>query len=251
MLKADGRTSLFLLMILMRVGGVPSCQQTEYEVRGGCCPMCPAGSRVQRDCTELTTTSCVPCAEGTYNEKSNGLKYCKHCSSCYSASGLKVKLDCTLTSDSVCEPQDGFFCYDWSSKSCVAAQKHSSCGAGQFISQRGTASTDTQCSDCSTGTFADGTGTSCQPHRQCEAENLQLIEAGTSSADARCGEQRHNVTGIVIAVLVTVLLVTAGAGLWFWRRKIFGEKLNCLKKRVSGSIFLFGVTVFSDQPVNV
>ncbi|KAF6723612.1 Tumor necrosis factor receptor superfamily member 14 [Oryzias melastigma] len=104
--------------------------------------------------------------EGTYNEKYNGVRNCAHCSLCHPGSGLKVKLECTLTSDSVCEPQDGFFCLDWSSKSCGAAQKHSSCKGGQYISQRGTASTDTECSDCSTGTFSDGTGTSCQPHTQ-------------------------------------------------------------------------------------
>ncbi|KAF6723599.1 Tumor necrosis factor receptor superfamily member 14 [Oryzias melastigma] len=166
MLKADRRTSLFLLMMLMRIYGVPLCRPTEYEINGECCPMCPPGSRVQRDCTEFTSTSCVPCVEGTYNEKSNGRKYCTPCTLCDPGSGLKVKLECTLTSDSVCEPQDGFFCLDWSSKSCGAAQKHSSCKGGQYISQRGTASTDTECSDCSTGTFSDGTGTSCQPHTQ-------------------------------------------------------------------------------------
>uniref|UniRef100_A0A3B3C200 TNFR-Cys domain-containing protein n=1 Tax=Oryzias melastigma TaxID=30732 RepID=A0A3B3C200_ORYME len=215
------------LVMLMRVCRVLSCQQTEYEISGRCCSMCPPGEfRVHDYCTEFTTTSCVPCVEGTYNEKYNGVRNCAHCSLCHPGSGLKVKLECTLTSDSVCEPQDGFFCLDWSSKSCGAAQKHSSCEGGQYISQRGTASTDTECSDCSTGTFSDGTGMSCQPHTQCEAENLQLIEAGTSSADARCGEQRQNVSGIVIGVLVpVVLIVGAAAGLWFWRRKI-----KCLKK---------------------
>uniref|UniRef100_A0A3B3C4G3 TNFR-Cys domain-containing protein n=1 Tax=Oryzias melastigma TaxID=30732 RepID=A0A3B3C4G3_ORYME len=195
--------------MLMRVCRVLSCQQTEYEISGRCCSMCPPGEfRVHDYCTEFTTTSCVPCVEGTYNEKYNGVRNCAHCSLC---SGLKVKLECTLTSDSVCEPQDGFFCLDWSSKSCGAAQKHSSCEGGQYISQRGTASTDTECSDCSTGTFSDGTGMSCQPHTQCEAENLQLIEAGTSSADARCGEQRQNVSGIVIGVLVPVVLIVGAA----------------------------------------
>uniref|UniRef100_A0A8C7WLR4 Si:dkey-23c22.5 n=1 Tax=Oryzias sinensis TaxID=183150 RepID=A0A8C7WLR4_9TELE len=215
-------------MMLMRVSRVLSCHQTEYEISGECCPMCPPGSRVQRHCTEFRSTSCMPCSEGTYNEKSNGLQYCTPCSLCDSVSGLTVKLGCTLTSDSVCEPLDGFFCVDYSSKSCSAAQQHSSCKGGQYISQRGTASTDTECSDCSSGTFSDGTGTSCQPHRQCEAENLQLIEAGTSSTDAQCGGQRLNVSAVVIGVIVTVGLLVTAAVLWLCRQKIF-KKTNSLE----------------------
>uniref|UniRef100_A0A3P9I0V7 Si:dkey-23c22.5 n=1 Tax=Oryzias latipes TaxID=8090 RepID=A0A3P9I0V7_ORYLA len=186
-------------MMLMRVCRVLSCHQTEYEISGECCPMCPPGSRVQRHCTEFRSTSCMPCTEGTYNEKSNGLQYCTPCSLCDSGTGLTVKLGCTLTSDSVCEPLYGFFCVDSSSKSCSAAQKHSSCEKGQYISQRGTASTDTECSDCSSGTFSDGTGTS--------SENLQLMEAGTSSTDAQCGE-RQDVSAVVIGVLVPAVLLT-------------------------------------------
>uniref|UniRef100_A0A3B3H3B0 TNFR-Cys domain-containing protein n=1 Tax=Oryzias latipes TaxID=8090 RepID=A0A3B3H3B0_ORYLA len=230
MLKSETWTSLFLLMMLMRVSRVLSCHQTEYEISGECCAMCPPGSRVQRHCTEFRSTSCVPCTEGTYNEKSNGQQYCKPCSPCDSVSGLTVKLGCTLTSDSVCEPLDGFFCVDSSSKSCSAAQRHSSCKGGQYIRQRGTASTDTECSDCSSGTFSDGTGESCQPHRQCEAENLQLMEAGTSSTDAQCGEQRQDVSAVVIGVLVpvVVLLVITAAVLWHFRKYMI-EKTNCLK----------------------
>uniref|UniRef100_A0A3P9LKF2 TNFR-Cys domain-containing protein n=1 Tax=Oryzias latipes TaxID=8090 RepID=A0A3P9LKF2_ORYLA len=204
-----------LTVIPPLVSRVLSCHQTEYEISGECCPMCPPAVMCliweNLHCTEFRSTSCMPCTEGTYNEKSNGLQYCSACSLCDSGSGLTVKHGCTLTSDSVCEPLDGFFCVDSSSKSCSAAQKHSSCEKGQYISQRGTASTDTECSDCSSGTFSDGTGESCQPHRQCEAENLQLTEAGTSSTDAQCGEQRQDVSAVVIGVLVpaVVLVVTA------------------------------------------
>uniref|UniRef100_A0A3P9MR36 TNFR-Cys domain-containing protein n=1 Tax=Oryzias latipes TaxID=8090 RepID=A0A3P9MR36_ORYLA len=208
-----------------------SCHQTEYEISGECCPLCPPGSRVQSHCTEFRSTSCMPCTEGTYNENSNGQQYCTPCSPCDSVSGLTVKHGCTLTSDSVCEPLDGFFCVDPSSKSCSAAQKHSSCEKGQYISQRGTASTDTECSDCSSGTFSDGTGESCQPHRQCEAENLQLTEAGTSSTDAQCGEQRQDVSAVVIGVLVpaVVLVVTAAVVVLLCRKNII-ENTKSLKK---------------------
>ncbi|KAM4562503.1 tumor necrosis factor receptor superfamily member 5-like [Odontesthes bonariensis] len=125
---------------------------------------------------------------------------CFPCTTC--DSGLKVKQSCAPTSDTVCGTMEGFFCVDPTKSGCAEAQKHKSCDPGQYISSRGTASTDSQCSACSSGTFSDGTLTSCQPHTQCESENLQLIKAGTSSADAECGENTSNRTGVAVAVSV-------------------------------------------------
>ncbi|KAA8591197.1 hypothetical protein FQN60_002140, partial [Etheostoma spectabile] len=79
--------------------------------------------------------------------------------------GLKLKTPCTTTSDTVCEPLEGFYCTYPIEDNCVVAEKHSSCQPGQYISQKGTAVRDTECSDCSDGTFSDGTlFPSCQPH---------------------------------------------------------------------------------------
>lgn len=52
-------------------------------------------------------------------------------------SGLKVKTSCTTTSDTVCEPLEGFYCMDFAEEGCVAAQKHTSCQPGQYVSQEG------------------------------------------------------------------------------------------------------------------
>ncbi|XP_072222525.1 tumor necrosis factor receptor superfamily member 5-like isoform X2 [Leuresthes tenuis] len=214
-LRGKPLTAASVLMILMRAFTVHTltCHPSEYNIGGECCPMCPPGSRVKTDCTEFRSTSCLPCIDGTFMDKPNGLKHCVPCTTC--DSGLKVKQSCTPTLDTVCETMEGFFCVDSTKSGCAEAQKHKSCNPGQYISRRGTTSTDTECSDCSSGTFSDGTLTSCQPHTQCESENLQLTKAGTSSSDAECGEKSSNVTAIVVGVLagfflslvVTALLV--------------------------------------------
>ncbi|XP_035994893.1 tumor necrosis factor receptor superfamily member 14-like [Fundulus heteroclitus] len=211
-------TSILLILLMrdFRVHTI-SCHLTEYKIGNECCPMCPAGSRVKTDCTEFKSTSCLPCTAGTYMDSPNGLKRCNPCSTCDSGVGLKEKRGCTLSTDTVCEPMEGFFCRDPKPGGCGVAQKHRSCEPGQFISKMGTASTDTDCSDCISGTFSDGTMLICQPHTQCEKENLQLIKAGTASADAECGEKSSNITGIVIGVMLLVFLVIAGIVFVLWK----------------------------------
>ncbi|XP_037540987.1 tumor necrosis factor receptor superfamily member 14 [Nematolebias whitei] len=210
-LRGNALTNACLLIILMRVFSVRSltCHLTEYQIGNECCPMCPPGNRVRRDCTEIISTSCLSCAEGTYMDKPNGQKQCMSCSVCGSGGlNLKIKQACMQTSDTVCEPLEGFFCTDSTSGSCTSANKHKLCKPGQYINKTGTSSSDTECSDCSTGTFSDGSVTSCQPHTQCETLKLQLIKAGTASADAECGEKSF--TGIVIGAVVGAAVVLAG-----------------------------------------
>lgn len=83
----------------------------------------------------------------------------------------------------------------------------------------GTASTDTECSDCSSGTFSDGTFHSCQPHTQCHSLNLQQITAGTSAADAQCGEGSVNVPAAVGGAVAVLIVIIGGGGLLYWHLK--------------------------------
>ncbi len=50
--------------------------------------------------------------------------------------GLRVKQDCTLISDTVCEPLSGYYCTDFRSN-CLKAIKHLTCSPGQYINQTG------------------------------------------------------------------------------------------------------------------
>ncbi|XP_026187706.1 tumor necrosis factor receptor superfamily member 14-like isoform X1 [Mastacembelus armatus] len=179
-----------VLILLMKVfsGHTLTCQRAEYQIGNECCPMCPPGNRVKTDCTEFRSTSCLPCTEGTFMNQPTGLKQCFSCANCGKDSGLKRKRSCTFISDTVCEPLEGFYCIDSTGDGCEAAQKHKHCQPGQYISQKGTAYTDSVCSDCSEGTFSNGTFESCRPHTQCDSVNLQLIKAGTASTDTVCSD---------------------------------------------------------------
>ncbi|KAM9751297.1 tumor necrosis factor receptor superfamily member 5-like isoform 1-T3 [Menidia menidia] len=215
------------LLVVMGVFTVPalSCKELEYEAESRCCPMCFPGSRVRSDCTEFSSTSCLPCTSGTFMEKPNAMKQCVPCRNCDPGSGLEVQQPCTAWSDTVCGAKEGYYCSNTTGSGCAEAQKHRSCDPGQHISRRGTASTDSECSACSRGTFSDGTSTSCQPHRQCEEENLQLITAGTPSSDAQCGGKRSRLTGAIVgAVFVFILSLAALAVFVLYRQKKIFQK---------------------------
>ncbi|XP_051282410.1 tumor necrosis factor receptor superfamily member 14-like isoform X26 [Dicentrarchus labrax] len=211
-------TAAPLLIVVMNIfrGHALPCHPSEYQRGNECCPKCLHGSRVKTDCTEFRSTSCLSCTEGTFMNHPTGRTQSYSCTICDAGSGLKIKTSCTITSDTVCEPLEGFYCLDSAEDGCMSAQRHTLCQPGQYIRQKGTALTDTECSDCSAGTYSDGTFPSCQSHTQCESMNLQLIKAGTVSTDAQCGEQSSNPTGIVIGVVIVgaVIFLLIGAALF-------------------------------------
>ncbi|KAL3999962.1 cleavage and polyadenylation specificity factor subunit 4 [Sarotherodon galilaeus] len=214
------------LIILMKVfsGLGLLCHQGEYKIGNECCPKCLAGHRVKTHCTVDSSTSCLPCMTGTYTDQPNGLERCHHCTNCDSGSGLRIKTPCTVTSDTLCEPLEGFYCVHPTGHSCERAQEHKHCKPGQYISQNGTASTDTECSDCSSGTFSDGTFHSCQPHTQCHSLNRQQITAGTSAADTQCEEKSNHVTVVVIITVMLLIVFIIAAVLLLRHYKKKGEK---------------------------
>ncbi|KAE8293046.1 Tumor necrosis factor receptor superfamily member 11A Osteoclast differentiation factor receptor [Larimichthys crocea] len=163
MFGRNPRTAASLLIFWMNIFRAETCHRSEYlSVRNECCPMCPPGNRVRTDCTEYRSTSCQPCYEGTYMNQLNGLRNCLTCTNCGAGSGLKIHTACTTTSDTVCEPLEGFYCLDPPGSGCMTAREHTTCKPGQYISQKGTAFRDTVCSECSDGTYSNGTLTSCR-----------------------------------------------------------------------------------------
>lgn len=168
--------------------------------------MCPAGTRVNRHCTESRSTSCLPCDEGTYMDEPTGTTQCFRCRIC-SGSGLRVKTSCSSTSNAVCEPQDGFFCVDpLREGNCEEAQRHKICEPGHFIQQPGSSSVDAVCSPCSEGTFSNGSLLwRCLPHTQCEKDQV-IVKAGTLESDTECGQGNSAlIIGVVLGVSVVVL----------------------------------------------
>ncbi|XP_040918780.1 tumor necrosis factor receptor superfamily member 14-like isoform X3 [Toxotes jaculatrix] len=220
--------SLLILMIKVFSGNTLTCNPAEYQIEDGCCPLCPPGKYVQTDCTEFRSTSCLPCMDGSFMNKPTGHKKCFPCTICDAGSGLKIKTSCTATSDTLCEPLEGFYCIDFTENHCVAAQKHSSCQPGQYIREKGTVLRDTVCSDCSGGTFSDGTFPSCQPHTQCQSQNLQLIRAGTASTDAECGPHSSYGTVILISVglSLSLICIISSVVYFVWKKKTHRGNTN-------------------------
>uniref|UniRef100_UPI0037E80564 tumor necrosis factor receptor superfamily member 14-like n=1 Tax=Semicossyphus pulcher TaxID=241346 RepID=UPI0037E80564 len=200
--------SLLMLVLNVFKGHALTCDQSEYKIGNRCCPKCPPGSRVQTDCSsESSSTSCLPCIEGTFMNQPTDSMQCFFCRDCDAGSGVRIKTSCTQTSNTVCEPLEGFYCTDSAEDSCAAARSYTSCRPGEYIRQRDTSQRVIDCSDCGGGTFSDGTFTSCQPHTQCESKLLQLLKAGTVSTDAQCGGL--NTPGIIIIVTDLVLILSA------------------------------------------
>uniref|UniRef100_A0AAV2M1W4 B30.2/SPRY domain-containing protein n=1 Tax=Knipowitschia caucasica TaxID=637954 RepID=A0AAV2M1W4_KNICA len=79
-------TSVFLSLLLQILLLAPMCSQSchraEYLYKGECCPMCPAGTFVKKDCSEFRSTSCEPCPDGTYQEEPTGRGQCQRCRMC-------------------------------------------------------------------------------------------------------------------------------------------------------------------------
>uniref|UniRef100_A0A4W5JTK5 TNFR-Cys domain-containing protein n=1 Tax=Hucho hucho TaxID=62062 RepID=A0A4W5JTK5_9TELE len=196
---------------LLDIGSCIACGRAEYRIGDECCPMCSPGNHVHKHCTEFTSTSCVPCVDSTFLDEPNGLIKCKVCTNCDPGLGLKVKQPCRPSSDTVCGTLEGFYCLDPTKDGCRAAQKHSSCKPGQYISHTGTASTDTVCADCTGDTYSNGSFTACQPHTECKSLGLQELRTGTNLSNSVCGPQSSQIeTGIIIGVvLASVLIVPA------------------------------------------
>ncbi|KAL7828794.1 hypothetical protein SRHO_G00324280 [Serrasalmus rhombeus] len=188
------------------------CARAEYQRENGeCCPMCAPGNRVYRHCTKDRSTTCVPCFHSTYIDEPNGLTECLSCTVCDPGQGSRVKSPCTQTSDTVCEPLDGYHCTDQHGGSCRRAEKHTKCSPGQYIKHRGTASKDTECAECADETFSNGSLQICQPHSKCEDQGLTEIKAGTHSSDAECGKKTPAalIAGIIVSVLIVAVAIAA------------------------------------------
>ncbi|KAL2103398.1 hypothetical protein ACEWY4_000266 [Coilia grayii] len=184
-----------------------TCTPAEYEVKEECCPMCNPGYYVYRHCTEDTSTTCAPCPASTYTDAHSGLEACRRCTVCDSSAGLRVKRECSSTSDTLCEPLEGHYCTDPIQDGCRGAVEHTKCKPGQSIKQTGTTYTDTVCIDCDSKTFSDGTFTTCKPHTQCEL-GYYITKEGTSSSDTECQMLLVPVM-IAVTLLVVILVVTA------------------------------------------
>ncbi|XP_066500438.1 uncharacterized protein [Hoplias malabaricus] len=205
-----------------------ACARAEYEINGECCPMCAPGNRVFTHCTIETSTTCVPCPESTYTDAPNGLIDCLACSVCDDGQGLEIKSACIRSSNTVCEPLDGYYCIDQLGGNCLQATEHKECSPGQYIKQRGTLFTDTECADCSDYTFSNGSLQICQPHTGCEDLGLKEIKAGTNSTDAECGNKTSSglIAGAAFSTFIIVAVVAAAAVMFHKKKSLKNDNME-------------------------
>uniref|UniRef100_A0A3Q3EYA4 TNFR-Cys domain-containing protein n=1 Tax=Labrus bergylta TaxID=56723 RepID=A0A3Q3EYA4_9LABR len=225
-----GSAAVFLILLMnVSTGQTQSCGRYQYETHDRCCPMCQPGGWIYADCTDSESTFCKHCPEGTFMNHPTSRRQCYDCKSCDEGSGLKMKTSCTIVSDTVCEPLEGFYCSDSRKDDCVEAKKHRRCEPGEYIREHGTSSTDTVCSTCSDGTFSDGTFPSCQKHKQCESEGRELLRAGTETEDAQCGDIPSDWTGLIVCVVVVVVVVlflVSGLGMCYFKWRKFRHQIS-------------------------
>ncbi|KAK2898119.1 tumor necrosis factor receptor superfamily member 14-like [Channa argus] len=163
------------------------CRRYEFTTRDGrCCPMCSKGNVVRRDCTQFSATYCVPCEDGTFMNKPNGLTRCFPCSTCGAAQGLFAQQKCTATTDVVCDVVSGYFCRSLSDDGtgCSFAVRHKVCAPGQRIEAPGTSRSDTVCEDCPHGYFSED-GVNCTAWTVC-SESQTKIREGSAILDVDC-----------------------------------------------------------------
>ncbi|XP_030225217.1 tumor necrosis factor receptor superfamily member 14-like [Gadus morhua] len=189
----------------------------EYLAGTECCPECPPGEHLVKDCTHGIITECSTCPDGTFQAGHTKEQQCSACTKCEAGLDLKVKKSCSSTSDAVCEVLDGFFCSDSNRGGCMAAQRHRlSCRPGHYIGQRGTADKDTECLHCTDGTFSDGTRSSCKNHTKCDSVGGVQIQPGTDSTDSTCLKYVAIAFIIIVCILLIPIIVL---GAWVYRRR--------------------------------
>nr|XP_023691099.1 tumor necrosis factor receptor superfamily member 5-like isoform X1 [Paramormyrops kingsleyae] len=221
------QTYLIILLLCVNYNPCYACGQAEYKIGDECCPMCHPGTRVYRHCKAWTSTSCAPCIGSTFNDQPSGLEVCSPCTVCDGGLGMKTVRACTPSSDTVCGVLEGHYCINPYKGGCRAANKHTACKPGQFITQPGTEYTDTVCEDCSDNSYSDGSFTNCKPHTDCESRGLVTVKAGDQAADSECGEKNDTALTAGISVGVIAVIIMAAATYLLYKRQI----LYCTRAR--------------------
>ncbi|XP_041953310.1 tumor necrosis factor receptor superfamily member 14-like isoform X4 [Alosa sapidissima] len=195
------------LIAIFDVCAAEVCGPAEYKNNGGeCCPMCGKGYVVRRDCTEMSSTTCIPCVGDTYMSEPNGLSKCFKCKSCDMNQGLYIQQKCTTFTDAVCAVLSGYYCESYTEDNeCTFGVKHAVCSPGQGVKSPGTYNKDTVCEDCKDGYFSIY-GINCTEHTNCVFHGKELEEKGSPTKDNKC---RNTPRRRVLLIVPIVFLVFA------------------------------------------
>ncbi|XP_034017995.1 tumor necrosis factor receptor superfamily member 21 [Thalassophryne amazonica] len=149
------------------------------------CHKCPAGTYVSVHCSQTAVRECSPCPKGTFTRGENGVQQCHRCRAPCPV-GLIEKTPCTSSQDRICVcPPKSFML----GKTDTECKPHSLCPPGTRVKHWGSETEDVLCKPCMKGTFSpvESNAMKCQAHKDCQAQGLVLLTAGTREMDNICG----------------------------------------------------------------
>ncbi|XP_040275460.1 tumor necrosis factor receptor superfamily member 14 [Bufo bufo] len=122
---------------------------------------------------------------------------------------LVAKVNCTITSNTVCKCTTGQFCLK---EDCDLCHDHIRCPPGQYVKKPGTPRMDTVCEKCPPGHYSNESNSAeCSPWTKCQESGRILYRKGTSTTDSECKDKRSHVPIAVaifsLSVIVLVILL--------------------------------------------
>ncbi|XP_076826745.1 tumor necrosis factor receptor superfamily member 5 [Brachyhypopomus gauderio] len=199
------------------------CLPDQYEHNGLCCDFCQEGNYVLNHCDNSTLTKCLPCSHDTYMNEKNGLPACLLCTQCDSNNHQRELKPCKAHSDRVCTCEDGYYCTHNDTQACTHCKQFTPCPPGKGVFAK-SSSKEIVCRPCLPGTFNNVTDyqTPCYNHTSCEKLGRYLMNAGTLSADAVCGDflkRCHWISAGMGGALVLTILICIGLLYWMIKHK--------------------------------
>ncbi|OWF53559.1 uncharacterized protein LOC110446325 [Mizuhopecten yessoensis] len=197
------------------------------------CVKCSPGTHLLSHCvSENTNSRCQLCEDGTFTSEYNVAEYCDPCMEYCEIADLVPVVNCSNTSNLICEcPNGKFNLFPHLDKYHAVCQKFGLCGPGYGVYVKGTSKNNTTCARCVSGkTFSSTTSEfdECQPCIKC-GPRIILTEC-TLTENRKCNLEppvQHRVSSpvdwkLVLAVVLsvaTVLILGVGVLLILWLRK--------------------------------
>lgn len=192
------------------------------------CNCCAPGFYKEADCTETNKSAqCNACSNNKFSLYHNQAESCQSCTTSCSVEYSELVQNCTTLSDNYCQCKDGYYMKYRSPGESYICFLHSKCLPGFHVNKSGTATDDTVCESCPSGTFQDQENQhQCKNCTTCSPPSAET-QACSRQTDTVCGDEPTSqgerekdtadpgvivgivagvVVGMVVAIIVTVVM---------------------------------------------